>query len=151
MSNISDDYDDEASDQAKDPVRSRMKKLERDIQERDKQLAEATAAQRELAFLKAGVPADDPMTKYFVKGYDGEISPDAIRTAAQEAGLIATQKVDDARTQVEQQAWNRLQKAARAGETSEPVVDWNSKINQARNQEEVMQILDQARQEAQNI
>jgi hypothetical protein len=74
MSNISDDYDDEASDQAKDPVRSRMKKLERDIQERDKQLAEATAAQRELAFLKAGVPADDPMTKYFVKGYDGEIS-----------------------------------------------------------------------------
>jgi hypothetical protein len=92
MSNISDDYDDEASDQAKDPVRSRMKKLERDIQERDKQLAEATAAQRELAFLKAGVPADDPMTKYFVKGYDGEISPDAIRTAAQEAGLIAAQR-----------------------------------------------------------
>jgi DNA-binding transcriptional regulator GbsR (MarR family) len=65
--------------------------------------------------------------------------------------LLQRRQADDARTQAEQQAWNRLQKAARAGETSEPVVDWNSKINQARNQEEVMQILDQARQEAQNI
>ena len=65
MSNITDDYDDEAGDQAKDPVRSRMKKLERDIQERDKQLVEGQAAQRELAFLKAGVPVDNPRAKYF--------------------------------------------------------------------------------------
>ncbi len=151
MSNITDDYDDEASDHAKDPVRSRMKKLEKDLQEREKQLVEASQAQRELAFLKAGVPADDPMTKYFVKGYDGEVNPDAIRAAAQEAGLIAVQKAEDSRTQAEQQAWSRLQKASRAGETSEPVVDWNSKISQARNQEEVLQILAQARQEAENI
>lgn len=150
MSNITDDYDDEAGDQAKDPVRSRMKKLERDLQERDKQLVEGQAAQRELAFLKAGVPADDPMTKYFVKGYDGEINSDAIRAAAQEAGLIAAQKVDDSRTQGEQQAWGRLQKAARSSDTSEPVVDWASKISQAGSQEEVMAVLAQAREEAAN-
>ena len=151
MSNSIDDYDDEAGEQAKDPVRSRMKKLERDLQERDKQLAEAAAAQRELAFLKAGVPADNPMAKYFVKGYDGEITADAIRSAAQEAGLIATEQAKDERSQQEQQAWGRLQKASRAGEKSEPSVDWNAKINQARNQEEVLQILAQARQEAENI
>jgi hypothetical protein len=151
MSNIIDDYDDEAGDQAKDPVRSRMKKLEKELQEREKQLAEAAQAQRELAFLKAGVPADNPMAKYFVKGYEGDITADAIRAAAQEAGLIATEKAQDERSVQEQQAWNRLQKASRAGETSEPVTDWNAKINQARNQEEVLQILAQARQEAENI
>jgi hypothetical protein len=91
------------------------------------------------------------MAKYFVKGYDGEITPDAIRSAAQEAGLIATEQAKDERSQQEQQAWGRLQKASRAGEKSDPAVDWNAKINQARNQEEVMQILAQARQEAETI
>jgi len=147
MSNITDDYDDEAGDQAKDPVRSRMKKLERDLQERDKQLVEGQAAQRELAFLKAGVPVDNPMAKYFVKGYDGEINSDAIRAAAQEAGLIAAQKATDSQTQGEQQAWNRLQKAVRSGDTSEPAVDWNSKMRKTSSQEEVMALLAQAREE----
>jgi hypothetical protein len=31
------------------------------------------------------------------------------------------------------------------------MVDWNTKLNQARNEQEVMQILAQARQEAENI
>jgi hypothetical protein len=150
MSNITEDYDDEAGDQAKDPVRSRMRKLERELQERDKQLVEASAAQRELAFLKAGVPADNPVTKYFVKGYEGEVTPEAIRAAAEEAGLITAQ-VQNAQAKAEQEAWNRLTKAQRAGETSDPIVDWNTKLNQARNSDEVMQILAQARQEAENI
>lgn len=150
MSNITEDYDDEAGDQAKDPVRSRMKKLERELQERDKQLVEASAAQRELAFLKAGVPADNPVTKYFVKGYEGEVTPEAIRAAAEEAGLITAQ-VQNAQAKSEQEAWNRLTKAQRAGEASDPIVDWNTKLNQARNSDEVMQILAQVRQEAENI
>lgn len=93
---------------------------------------------------------DNPVSKYFVKGYDGEVTPEAIRQAAEEANLIA-KAADDAQAKSEADAWNRITKAQRAGETSEPMVDWNTKLNQARNEQEVMQILAQARQEAENI
>lgn len=44
---------------------------------------------RELAFTKAGIPMDDPRIPYFVKGYDGDLEPTAIRQAAVDAGFIA--------------------------------------------------------------
>lgn len=46
---------------------------------------------RELAFFKAGIDIDDPRMKYFAKGYEGELSADAVRQAAMEAGFIQTQ------------------------------------------------------------
>lgn len=150
MSNIN-EFEDETVDEApKDPVRARMRLLEKEAAELKKQLAEAEAVKREMAFIKAGVPMDNPVAKYFVKGYDGEVSPEAIRQAAEEANLIA-KAADDAKAKSEAQAWGRITKAQRAGETSEPVVDWSTKINQARSEQEVMQILAQARQEAENI
>jgi ribosomal protein L12E/L44/L45/RPP1/RPP2 len=150
MSNVH-DFEDETGDETpKDPVRARMRQLEKELKANQQALTEAEALKREYAFVKAGIPMDDPMAKYFVKGYEGEITPEAIRTAAEEARLIQA-AADNAATKSEADAWNRLSRAQRAGETSEPVVDWNSKLNQARNQDEVMQILAQARQEAQNI
>lgn len=70
-----------------------------DVQETPKQLreaanrgskykAEAENLRRENAFLKAGIPADDPRMSYFVKGYEGELDPQAIQKAAMEAGFI---------------------------------------------------------------
>ena len=46
---------------------------------------------RELAFFKAGIDTDDPRMKYFAKGYEGELSADAVRQAAMDAGFIQTQ------------------------------------------------------------
>lgn len=46
---------------------------------------------RELAFFKAGIDTDDPRMKYFAKGYEGELTADAVRQAAMEAGFIQTQ------------------------------------------------------------
>jgi len=150
MSNIH-EFEDEGVDEApKDPVRARMRLLEKEAAELKKQLAEAETVKREMAFIKAGVPMDNPVAKYFVKGYDGEVSPEAIRQAAEEANLIA-KAAENAQAKSEADAWNRITRAQRAGETSEPIVDWASKINQARNEQEVMQILAQARQEAENI
>lgn len=150
MSNVHDSFENDTDETPKDPVRARMKQLEKELQQSKQALAEAEAIKRENAFMKAGIPMDDPMAKYFVKGYDGEISAEAIRAAAQEANLIQ-KAVDDAKAKSEVDAWNRISRAQRAGETSEPVVDWNIKLNQARNEQEVMQILAQARQEAQNL
>ena len=150
MSNVHDSFEDDTDETPKDPVRARMKQLEKELQQSKQALAEAEAIKRENAFMKAGIPMDDPMAKYFVKGYDGEITAEAIRAAAQEANLIQ-KAVEDAKAKSEADAWSRITKAQRAGETSEPVVDWNTKLNQARNEQEVMQILAQARQEAENL
>jgi ribosomal protein L12E/L44/L45/RPP1/RPP2 len=150
MSNVHDFEDDSVDEAPKDPVRARMRLLEKEAAELKKQLAEAESVKREMAFIKAGVPMDNPVAKYFVKGYDGEVTPEAIRQAAEEANLIA-KAAESAQAKSEADAWSRITKAQRAGETSEPVVDWSTKINQARNQDEVMQILAQARQEAENI
>jgi hypothetical protein len=149
MSNVNqfDETDDEAP---KDPVRARMRLLEKEAAELKKQVAEAEALKREMAFIKAGIPTDNPMSKYFVKGYDGDITPEAIRQAAEEANLIA-KAAENAQAKTEADAWNRITRAQRAGETSEPMVDWNAKINSAKNEQEVMQILAQARQEVENI
>jgi ribosomal protein L12E/L44/L45/RPP1/RPP2 len=46
---------------------------------------------RELAFFKAGIDTDDPRMKYFAKGYEGELTAEAVRQAAMEAGFIQTQ------------------------------------------------------------
>jgi len=150
MSNVHDSFENDTDETPKDPVRARMKQLEKELQQSKQALAEAEAIKRENAFMKAGIPMDDPMAKYFVKGYDGEISAEAIRAAAQEANLIQ-KAAEDAKAKSEVDAWNRISRAQRAGETSEPVADWNAKLNQARSEQEVLQILAQARQEAQNL
>lgn len=46
-----------------------------------KELKEARGAQRELAFVKAGVDTDSPLGKVLMKGYDGKDDVDAIKAA----------------------------------------------------------------------
>ena len=50
--------------------------------------AELASARRELAFAKAQIDINDSRMKYFVKGYDGEMTAEAIRQAAVEAGFL---------------------------------------------------------------
>ena len=149
MSNVH-EFEQEPDETPKDPVRARMKQLEKELNESKQGLAEAAALKREVAFIKAGIPMDNPMAKYFVKGYEGEVSAEAIRQAAEEANLIQ-KAAENAKAKSEADAWNRITKAQRAGETSEPLTDWTTKINQAKNEQEVMQILAQARQESENL
>lgn len=146
------DYEDDAQDtQAhRNPVRARMRELENEVKMAKEQLAVAQSAQRELAFVKAGVDLSAPVTKYFVKGYDGELTPEAIRAAAEEANLIPKTETPT-ENKPETEAWNRLQQLSKRAERTEPPVDWTSRINQAKSPEEVQALLAQARQEAENI
>lgn len=155
MTDTNFDYEDEAVEdqpQTKNPVRARMRELEAENKRKDELLAQASQAQRELAFLKAGVNPENPMAKYFIKGYDGDLDTEAIRRAAQEANLIQqqTQQVPQVASQ-ERNAWSRIGAAASAGETSEPPVDYVERIKKAKSQDEVMQLLAQARQEAEHL
>jgi hypothetical protein len=146
MSESDFEFEDEAQDQAtRNPLRDQMRKLEDRNKALEAQAKEADAAKRELAFVKAGVDPDSAAAKYFVKGYDGELTAEAIRAAAEEASLIPSQKKEVA---AEQQSWNRVAQASRAGETSDAPVDYVQRFNNANSADEVMALLAQARAEA---
>jgi hypothetical protein len=51
-------------------------------------------ATRELAFVKAGVNPADKKAAYFIKGYDGDLTPDAIKAAAEDAGFLEAKTED---------------------------------------------------------
>jgi hypothetical protein len=52
----------------------------------------AKKLERENAFLKAGINPDaSPLADLFVKGYDGDLTPDAIRAKATEVGILQAQ------------------------------------------------------------
>jgi hypothetical protein len=93
------DYDDidEQDDNNSDEPGWR-KKLQREAKQGREAVKAANDAQKELAFYKAGLPMGDPRMAYFVKGYDGEFSAEAIRKAASDAGFIEQSAADHAVT-----------------------------------------------------
>ena len=77
-----------------------------------RQAAEQLAqAQRELAFHRAGIDPTDERLGYFVRGYDGEVTPEKIREAAQAAGFIQAPAADPAAAQAAAQAAASLAQA----------------------------------------
>lgn len=150
MSDTNDEFEEDAKDQVeRNPVRAQLRNLEAKNKELEAKLSEATDAQRKLAFVEAGVDINAPISRYFVKAYDGEMTADAIRQAAQEANLIAGMQ-PKAEVQAEQKAWDRVSKAKSFGDASEPDVDWTAKIRGAQSQDEVMQLLTQIDQQKNN-
>jgi hypothetical protein len=111
-----DDYDDE-QDERDERQRSNSEWAELRQAKRAAKQAETKAqqAQRELAFYKAGLPIDDPKTQYFVKGYEGDLAPEAIKQAAVEAGFLAAQQEQAPEQQQAVAAQQRIAVAGSAG------------------------------------
>ena len=86
-----DEYDDE---QEQEPERtpSEWAKLRRAEKARKQAETEAAEVKKQMAFLKAGIDPDSPKAKYFVKGYEGEVTAEAIRAEALAAGVIEEQQ-----------------------------------------------------------
>ena len=135
---------DETQDSTRNPLRERMKQLEAEnaaLREREASNAEAA---RKLAFVEAGVDPSLPVAKYFMKGYDGELTPEAIRQAAIEAQIISDRKA--AQVQQEAAAWSMTTQAAAGNTTGEAPVDIVTRISNAKSQQEVEMLLAEARQ-----
>ena len=99
---MSDQYDDEMPETDEGP--EDFKNMRAAANRAGKLEKENGSLKRENAFLKAGIPMDDPKMSYFVKGYDGELTGEAIRQAALDAGFIAPPaKVEDPAVQQAQQ------------------------------------------------
>jgi hypothetical protein len=147
MSEYDEFYDDDDQPETSDtqnPVRARMKQLEKENREYKKMLAETEQVKRELAFAKLGVDSNDPKFKYFVKAYDGELSPEAVRQALEEAQLITPQPlVDDS----ERQGWQQTNKVAAGSEVAPPPPSWVKRIQEANSEQELYAIFDEAHQQ----
>jgi len=144
MSNIDyqeDEFEEES--EGRNPLRQALKQKEKELAEAKKAAAEAQEAKRELAFIKAGTPMENPMTQYFIKAYDGPLEPDAIKQALVEAQLISP---PDQIPQDEAEAWKRTNQVAAGSGTSVPPVNWEQRLSEARTEAEVMAILAEAQQ-----
>lgn len=115
MSDLLEDEDDQ--ERTVTLKRDQIRALEKQAKQATEALSRAEAAERKLAFAEAGITLNDPKLSYFVKGYDGEFTPEAIRQAATDAGFIGgEQKSDD------QDALNRVN-ATEAGASTQHVSD----------------------------
>jgi hypothetical protein len=121
-------------------LRKRMKALEDENKALKEQVAEGQQTNRRLAFIEAGVDLKDPKASYFLKAYDGEITPEAIRTAALEAGFI--QATEAGPPPEEKDAWSRMgQTTNGAGAASDGPVDWDARINATTNEQELRAVI----------
>lgn len=124
---MSDNYTDPLDDDDADPADD-FKNLRAKAKKADRLEPEVVALRKELAFVKAGIPMEDPKMSYFVKGYEGELDPSAIKQAAIEAGFIAapTQEPDPAVVNA-QQGQSRVVAAA---SESQPSFDESSRVHE---------------------
>lgn len=143
MSDFADEYYEEDDQPAieQNPVRARMKQLEKENREAKKLLAELQTSAKELTFVKAGIDVTDPKFKYFVKGYDGEFTPEAIKQAAEEAQLITPQNV---MLDPDKAAWQQSNRIAAGAETASEGPSWIKRIRDAASPDEVSAIFAEA-------
>ena len=108
--------------------------------------AQVQQMQRKEVFRDAGLDPSNKMTEYFMKGYEGELSVEAIKAEAQSAGL--SNAISQANTSMaEQQAQFAQQveaerRIAEAGDDAGPVADpqFESLIRQTTNADELRQL-----------
>ena len=65
-----------------------LRKLRKAAEKAAELEAKLAEAERRETFALAGIPLDDPAARYFVKAYDGEMTPEAIKAAAVQARVI---------------------------------------------------------------
>lgn len=114
-------------------LRARAKRAEEAERQRD-------ALLRELAFARADLPKDMPGRDYFAKAYEGDLTADAIRKAATEAGLIKVEPQVPAEERAALEAIN----AASAGATQPPPFDFAAEVAKATTPEQVMALAQRA-------
>lgn len=122
------------------------RELEAKAKRADELEAQIQQMQRKEVFRDAGLDPSNKMTEYFMKGYEGDLSVEAIQAEAQSAGLSNT--VSQANTSYsEQQAQFADQveaerRIAEAGDDAGPVADpqFESLIRQTTNEDELRQL-----------
>lgn len=124
MTDEPDNFDDDEPNDGQ-PDNHNLRQLREKAKKHDDVARERDEARRELAFFKAGIP-DTKVAELFRKAYDGDVDPEAIRTAAAEYGLVDPDVPND-----ELAAMDRLEKATTGGTPPAPKPDMNQMIRAA--------------------
>jgi hypothetical protein len=125
-------FDDETDPQDEDAL---IVKLRTQAREGARAQAKAEALERELAVMKAGIP-DTPLGQMFAKSYEGENTPEALRAAAVEIGLIEASTEDVAATD-DRLANARVAQAAAGATSGPPNADYEADFAAAQTAEEI--------------
>ena len=140
-----DELDNIADNDSENDSKNWRRKLEADAKEgkrayREAEIAkqEATKAKRELALMKAGIDLESGTGKLFAKAYDGEATPEAIKAAAQEFGLVPTSQTTEVQNDLS--AIDRISQAS-AGATGTVAPNAIDEIRNAKSQEDIIKVL----------
>ena len=134
--------EDSVSQESSDGFRSNIRNLEARAKAGDEAVAKLAELQRELSFRDAGVDPQSKQGQYFMRGYDGEMTVDAIRAEATELGLAGDSNPPAAQAPpVDYGAEQRIAMAADdAGPVSPP--EWSSLVAQTNNAEELAALIE---------
>ena len=109
--------------------------------------AQIEQMQRKEVFRDAGLDPSNKMTEYFMKGYEGDLSVEAIQSEANDAGLSTMTTTASIGNLAEQQAQQQAQfdaerRIAQAADDAGPVSDpaLNELISQTKNADELRQL-----------
>lgn len=109
----------------------------------DEAVAELAQLRRELSFRDAGVDPTSKQGQYFMRGYDGEMTVEAIRAEASELGLTGENQIPQTQTAplVDYGAEERIAMAADdAGPVTNP--DLDALIRQTTNPDELRSVME---------
>lgn len=130
---------DDVDDDGQNDSPNWRRELEEKARRADDLEAQLAEVKRQQAFNEAGITSANPAYKYFTKGYDGDMTVDAIKAAATEAGILrvppATQQDSPMLSQ-----YDRIANASE-GATPAPTTDLIEGINQAQTADEVMALM----------
>lgn len=93
---MSDEYDDDPEERLVTLKRDDIKALEKRAKAAEEAQTRAEAAERKLAFAEAGIDLSntDPKLSYFVKGYEGDLTPEAIKAKAIAEGWVSNPEAE---------------------------------------------------------
>ncbi len=139
---------DETSTEVEDSVSQESKpnwrrELEGRAKAGDEAVAELAQLRRELSFRDAGIDPASKQGQYFMRGYDGEMTVDAIRNEASELGLVGESNTPSIQTapNIDYGAEQRIAMAADdAGPVANPELD--ALLMKAQSEQEVREIME---------
>lgn len=144
-----DDFDDQSNDQTNDQNSPNWRRdLEAKARKADELEAQVETLKREAVFSSALSGIDHPGLGYFKDGYKGDLTPEAIREAAMNAGFASAEtSTPPAATPTTTPtapdlAAHQRMAAASVGSAPPPPFDPHEAIANAKNPEEVMAIVE---------
>lgn len=135
-----DEYTDEGEERVITISRDQIRSLEAKAKRAEDAESRAESAERELAFAQAGINPNDTKLSYFRKGYEGDVTAEAIRAAAIEAGFLS----DPDAVPAEEVAAQRRMTAISTDAAAVTTDDLNEQIKAATTSDEVMRLVREA-------